>query len=139
MSVRSALWMIVTLAAAAAPATAGEKVPPPGTTVEMPYLIAPMVVDEKLVAYAYISPKIIATSPSAAMAIRDKTPFLQDAFVRDVNGAAVGTHADPAKLDTDALLARLLKDARRIMGFGKVASVGIVQFQMAELRPASAR
>ena len=123
--------------ALAAPATAGEKTPPPGTTVEMPYIIAPMTVDDKLVAYAYISPKIIATSQSAAVDIRDKTPFLQDAFVRDVNGASIGTNGDPAKVDSAALLARLLKEARRIMGSGKVASVGIVQIQIAQLRPAS--
>jgi hypothetical protein len=138
MSGRFILCLVAVLALTA-PATAGEKVPPPGTTVEMPYLIAPMVVDEKLVAYAYVSPKIIATSPSAAVDIRDKTPFLQDLFVRDVNRASVGTRGDPAKVDMEGLLARLLQDARRVMGPGKVASVGIVQMQMAQLGPASAR
>ena len=103
----------------------------------MPYVIAPIVVDDKLVAYAYISPKIIATSPSAAIDIRGKTPFLQDAFVRDINAAPAGMRTDAAKVDSDALVARLLKDTRRIMGSGKVASVGIVQIQIAQLRPAS--
>jgi hypothetical protein len=129
--------LILFALALAAPAGAGEKTPPPGTTVEMPYVMAPMTVDDKLIAYAYFSPKIIATSQSAAMDIREKTPFLQDAFVRDVNGASIATKADPAKVDPDALLARLLNDARRIMGSGKVASVAVVQIQIAQLRPGS--
>jgi len=136
MTVRPIILALFALALAA-PAEAGEKTPPPGTTVEMPYVIAPMTMDDKLVAYAYISPKIIATSQSAAVDIRDKTPFLQDAFVRDVNGESIGTKADPTKVDSDALLARLLRDARHVMGSGKVASVGIVQIQIAQLRPAS--
>ncbi|HEY1961937.1 MAG TPA: hypothetical protein VGG69_05935 [Rhizomicrobium sp.] len=136
MRVPSAIFLVFGLAFAATSASAGEKTPPPGTTVEMPYVMAPMIVDDKLVAYAYFSPKIIATSQSAAIDIRDKTPFLQDAFVRDVNGASIATKADPAKVDSEALLARLLRDARRIMGSGKVASVS-AQIQIAQLRPAS--
>ena len=136
MPIRPGIFVALALALAPSVAAA-EKTPAPGTTVEMPYVIAPMVVDEKLVAYAYISPKIIATSPSAAIDIREKTPFLQDAFVRDINAAPVGMRTDPAKVDSEALVARLLKDTRRIMGSGKVASVGIVQIQMALLRPAS--
>lgn len=118
-----------------APAVAGEKAPEPGTSVEMPYLIAPITVDNKLTAYAYISSKIIATSPSAAIDIRNKTPFIQDAFVRDVNVMPVVNPSTPAKIDSDILAARLLRDTRRIMGSGKVANVGIVQVQIAEVRP----
>ena len=58
---------------------------------EMPFLIAPLNQDGKLVGYAYISSKIVAASLSAAVSVREKTPFLQDAFVRDVN--AVNLHA----------------------------------------------
>jgi hypothetical protein len=116
-------------------AVAAEKAPEPGTSVEMPYLIAPIVVDNKLTAYAYISSKIVATSPSAAIDIRAKTPFIQDAFVRDVNAIPVGAAAAPAKIDSEILAARLLKDTRRIMGSGKVVKVGITQIQVAQLRP----
>lgn len=137
MRCRFATFAVIALALGSGPAGAGGKTPDPGTTVEMPYVIAPLTVDDKLVAYAYISPKIIATSQSAAVDIRDKTPFLQDAFVRDVNGSSIGSKSDPTKVDSEALLARLLEDARRIMGTGKVASVGVVQIQMARLRPAS--
>jgi hypothetical protein len=127
-------------AALAAPALAsGEKEPAPGSSVEMPYLIAPITVDDKLVAYAYISSKIIATSSSAAIDVRDKTPFLQDAFLRDVNATSIGSRSDPAKVDPALLVARLLKDARRIVGGAKVANVAITQIQLAQLRPNPAK
>jgi hypothetical protein len=131
--------LIVLLAAlAAAPATAGEaKAPEPGTSVEMPYLIAPVIVDEKLVAYAYVSSKIVASSPQTAIEIRLKTPFIQDAFVRDVNATPIGKASDPATVDTAALVVRLLADARRITGASNVADLKLIQVQITPTRPGS--
>jgi len=68
----------------AAPAKPGGEEAAPGTSVEMPYLIAPLTNGDSLVAYAYVSCKIIASSQSAAIDVRDRIPFIQDAFVRDV-------------------------------------------------------
>ena len=132
---RSYLPIVAVLAALASTAGLAGKAPEPGTSVEMPYVIAPITVDDKLTAYAYISTKIVATSPSAAIDIRNKTPFIQDAFVRDVNALPVTGSIDAAKIDSQALVARLLKDTRKVMGQGKVASIGITQIQIAQLRP----
>jgi hypothetical protein len=132
------LVLCMTAPLLAGSAALAAKVPEPGTSVDMPYLMAPITVDEKLVAYAYISSKIVASSQSAAIDIRNKTPFIQDAFVRDVNALPVTASLDATKIDSQALAARLLKDSRRIMGQGKVASIGIVQLQIAQLRPAAA-
>jgi hypothetical protein len=112
------------------------KEPTPGCSVEMPYLIAPVVVDDKLIAYAYVSSKIIAASPSAAIVVRDKIPFVQDAFVRDVNSAPIGKPADLATVDADALVARLFADARRIVGSNEVVGIRIIQIQISPLRSA---
>ena len=131
---RAGLAIGVAVAIAASAALAG-KTPEPGTSVEMPYVIAPIAIDDKLTAYAYISTKIVATSPSAAIDIRNKTPFIQDAFVRDVNAFPVSGSIDVTKIDSQALVARLLKDTRKVMGQGKVASIGITQIQIAQLRP----
>jgi len=123
----------------AGPAMAGDsaqtKAPEPGTSVEMPYLIAPVVVGETLVAYAYVSSKIIASSPQTAIDIRLATPFIQDAFVRDVNAAPIGKASDPSAVDAQALTARLLADARRIVGASKVVDLRLIQIQMSPLRP----
>lgn len=127
------LWLVGTAAACAGEAPlAQERIP--GTSVEMPYLIAPVTVDDKLVSYAYISGKIVATSTSAAIEVRAKLPFVQDAFVRDVNGTPVATANDVAAVDQASLSQRLLKDARRIVGTDKIATIAITRVQLAPLR-----
>jgi len=133
MRIEATLTLSVLLAAS--PVFAGEKAHEPGTTVEMPFLIAPVNVDGRLFGYAYISGKLIASSPTAAVGIRDKVPFLQDAFIRDVNGAPIGKADDPKTVDQPALIARLQADAKRIAGPNNVVSYGITQIQIAPARP----
>jgi hypothetical protein len=116
--------------ALAAPASSYE----PGTSVEMPYLIAPVVVNGTLTANAYVSSKVIAVSPAATMVVRDKLPFIQDAYVRDVNALPIGKAADPATVDASALAARLLADAKRVAGPNLVESVEIIRIQVSPLR-----
>jgi hypothetical protein len=132
MRIRLALALLLP-ALVAAPAFA-DSTPEPGTQVEMPYLIAPMVIEERLVAYAYISSKVVAASPSAAILIRDRLAFIQDAYVRDVNGMPIAKADDPKTVDMPGLTARLLADARRIVGQDKVSSVEIIRVQFAPLK-----
>jgi hypothetical protein len=117
--------------AGTAPKPAAER--EPGSTVEMPYLIAPVVIDGELFANAYVSSQIIATSPAATIVVRDKLPFIQDAYVRDVNATPIGKASDPATVDVPALTARLLADTRRVVGPGLVDSIQIVRVQMSPL------
>ena len=91
--------------------------------------------DGKLVGYAYISSKIVAASLNAAVSVREKTPFLQDAFVRDVNAAPITKADDPLTVDRPALAARLLADAKRIAGSNRAVSFVITQIQVAPTRP----
>jgi hypothetical protein len=107
----------------------------PGTSVEMPAIISPMNdADGKLAGYAYITCTIIASSPDVAVAIRSKTPFIQDAFVRDVNARSVALASDPGQLDKTGVAERFLADARKIMGARKVVSLAITKVQMSALR-----
>ena len=107
-----------------------------GSHVEMPYLMAPMTdADGKLSGYAYISTILTATSEPNALAVRDKLAFIQDALVRDVNGASIAKAGDPTSVDQKALLARMTADATKVMGPGKVASLAIVTVQIAPLHP----
>ena len=99
-------------------AFAADKEGKPGTNVDMPYLMAPMTdAGGKLAGYAYISSRLTATTDTHALAVRNKLAFIQDAFVRDVNGAGVGKD-DGSAVDQPALEARLLADAKRVMGAG---------------------
>ena len=128
----------LTLLALAVPAFAADAPAKgtPGTNVEMPYLMAPMTgADGKLAGYAYIATLLTATSEPNTLAVRDKLAFIQDAFVRDVNGASVEKASDPGNVDQPALQVRLLADAKRVMGEGKVASITIVTVQVASLHP----
>jgi len=127
----STLSLVAFLAGPACAAPAAER--EPGSTVEMPYLIAPVVIDGELFANAYVSSQIIATSPAATIVVRDKLPFIQDAFVRDVNATPIGRASDPQTVDVPALALRLLADARRIVGPGLVDSIQIVRVQISPL------
>ena len=109
--------------------------PEPGTSVEMPFLIAPMSKDGKLLGYAYISSKLICTSGPATVAVREKLAFIQDANVRDVNAHPVARAEDPMKVDDEALSLRLVEIARRIVGASKVVRMEFTQIQFAPLHP----
>ena len=132
-------WIFRTLLIAACMAqpllAAGAKEGAPGTNVEMPFLIAPMSKDGKLLGYAYISAKLVASSQSAAIAVRDKLAFIQDAFVRDVNKAPISKADDPTAVDTVLLNDRLVDDARRIVGNNKVVTMVFIGVQFAPLHP----
>ncbi|HEY4076705.1 MAG TPA: hypothetical protein VGM26_07205 [Rhizomicrobium sp.] len=139
--------ILAILMAVALPALAGEEPKPgakeagakggkPGTNVEMPYLMAPLTnADGKLTGYVYITSRLTAASEAAALTVRAKLAFIQDAFVRDVNGEGVATADDPEKVDIAAAEARLLADAQRVMGAGQVKSITVCRVQITELHP----
>jgi len=116
-------------------APAKKKEEEPGTHVQMPFLIAPMSADGKLLGYAYISSKLVASTPSASVEIRDKLAFIQDAFVRDVNAQPINKANDPTAVDNAILGARLVADAKRIVGATKVVSITFTQIQFSSLHP----
>ena len=126
------------LAVAGQPALAAEKAGDPGTNVEMPFLIAPMTVDGKLFSYAYISTKVVTNSRNASLVVRDKIPFIQDAFVRDVNKTPIGLADDPKTVDESALIERLMADVTQVVGAAKVARVVLIKIQISLLRPTEA-
>jgi hypothetical protein len=110
----------------------------PGTSVEMPYLIAPLSSGGTLLAYAYVSCKIMGANPAAALQIRSKVPFIQDAFVRDVNASSIAKPGDPMAVDNSTLTLRLLALVKKVMGPGKVVDLKLMQVQIIPLRPGTA-
>jgi len=136
---RRCLAILVFAASLVHPALAeGAKSAPtaaPGTSVEMPFLIAPLNKDGNLLGYAYISSKLVASSPGAAIAIREKLAFIQDANVRNVNATPIAKDGDPKSVDKAALCKRLADIAKRIVGNTKVVRVEITAMQFAPLHP----
>jgi hypothetical protein len=102
---------------------AAEQAGAPGTNVDMPILMAPMSKDGMLLGYAYVTSVLVATSPKAAIIVRDRIAFIQDAFVRDVNAAPIALGSDPSKVDRVLLAARLTAAARRVVGADKVVRI----------------
>jgi hypothetical protein len=114
----------------------GEKGGKAGTNVDMPFLMAPLTSEDgKLTGYAYISTRLTAASEATTLIVREKIPFIQDAMVRDVNGADVTTAEDREQIDIPKLEARLLGDAKKVLGAGKVKRITVCTVQIAELRP----
>ncbi|MBS0274537.1 MAG: hypothetical protein JSR55_09060 [Proteobacteria bacterium] len=109
-----------------------------GTSVEMPYLIAPLSSGDSLLAYAYVSCKIVGASQAAAIEIQAKVPFIQDAFVRDVNASTIGKPGDPMAVDKATLEPRLLALAKKVMGPGKVVDLKLMEVQIRPMRPMAA-
>jgi hypothetical protein len=91
--------------------------------VTMPTILAPMVVDSQLESYAYITIVLKPAAPAGVLTIREKVPFLQDAFLRELNGAPIVKADDPQSVDEAALKPRLLARLNQILPAGTVAEL----------------
>jgi hypothetical protein len=123
--------------AASAAAKAPECTGAPGTNQDMPHLMAPLEKNGDLYGYAYVSSCVAATSESAFSLVGDKIPFIQDAFVRDVNDTPVAqpdANGDPV-VDAAGLQVRLLADVRRVVGSAKIKELVITDIQVSPLHP----
>jgi hypothetical protein len=137
---RRSLLSLLILALVVGPAWAegavkAKKKPPPGTTVEMPLLMAPMSQDGRLLGYAFITSKLVCASSDACIAVREKLAFIQDANVRDVNAQPIALASDPTAVDRDLLNVRMTANAKRIVGDNKVKNMVFLQVQYTSLHP----
>lgn len=124
--------MVVALVFAIAPALAGgggssksEKSTrtPAVPSVNMPMLVAPVVVKGRLDRYVYFNVTLILPDDSGKRAVMDKIPYIQDAFLRDVHRQSIVLGDDPGVIDNEGLGARLLAICTRIVGAGIVKKV----------------
>lgn len=91
--------------------------------VTMPPILAPMVVDSQLESYAYITIVLKPAAPAGVLTIREKVPFLQDAFLRELNAAPIVKADDPMSVDEAALKPRLLARISQLLPPGTVAEL----------------
>ena len=91
--------------------------------VALPTILAPMIVDSRTENYAYVTIALKPASPAGVLTIREKVPFLQDAFLRELNGATIVKADDPKAVDEAALKARLLARVNQILPAGTVAEL----------------
>lgn len=101
--------------------------------VELPAMFAPMVVDQRLQSYAYITIALTPTGANKVLAIREKVPFLRDAFLRELNKGTIVKADDPKTVDTAAVKARLMARMKSVLPDGTVADLKLEQIVMAPL------
>jgi hypothetical protein len=105
--------------------------------VELPAFFAPMVVNSRLESYAYIS---VALTPSAAntvFTIREKVPFLRDAFLRELNKASIVKASAPTEVDAAAVKARLMARAEAVLPPDTISDLKLEQIVVAPLQAGS--
>jgi hypothetical protein len=103
--------------------------------VELPRVLAPMVVEGRLQGYAYMTISLIPTSPGQILAIREKVHFIQDAFVRELNRGSIQKTDDPKAVDMEATKARLLARVQEVVPANSVKDLSIDQIVFAPLKP----
>ena len=104
--------------------------------VTLPTILAPMVVETRTENYAYITIVLKPATPAGILAIREKVPFLQDAFLRELNGATIVKTDDPKAVDETALKARLVARMNQVLPAGTVAEF---KFQPIVVAPVQAQ
>jgi hypothetical protein len=103
--------------------------------VELPRLLAPMVVDGRLQGYAFMTISLVPASPGQVLVIREKMHFLQDAFVRELNRGPILMADDPHSVDTDTVKLRLMARVREVLPANSVEDLKFDQVVFAPLMP----
>ena len=116
-------WVALGTTQALAAAAVGDTSNLGPVDVTLPTILAPMIVDSRTENYAYVTIALKPASPAGVLTIREKVPFLQDAFLRELNGATIVKADDPKSVDETALKARLLARVNQILPAGTVAEL----------------
>lgn len=105
--------------------------------IQLPPILAPMVVANRLQGYAYITVSLAPSGRDKVVAIREKMAFLQDAFLREVNKLPIIKADDPKAVDADAVKSRLLARMNQILPAGTVAELKLEQIVLALFQSSS--
>ena len=100
---------------------AGPRIP----VITMPALVTPVVVNDELQHYAFLSVTLELTSDEHKPMMLEKIPYLKDAFLREVHRASVAKDNDPAVLDEEGLKQRLLRVSATVVGPNIVKAVAL--------------
>lgn len=93
------------------------------TKIDVPGMLAPMVVENRLESYAYIVISLMPGTRDQVLPIREKMAFLRDAFLREVNKASIVKAGDPKAVDAAALKERLTARMNEILPKGMVSEL----------------
>jgi hypothetical protein len=95
---------------------AKEESVPAVPSVNMPMLVAPVMIKGKLARYVYLNVTLVLPDESNKMMLLDKVPYIQDAFLREVHRGTIALGEDPDMLDEAGLGRRLLDACIKVVG-----------------------
>lgn len=99
--------------------------------IELPPILAPMVIQNQLRGYAYITVALAPSGRDKVGAIRERVPFLRDAFLREVNRASILKAEDAKAVDAEGVKARLIDRMNQILPQGTVGELKLQQIALA--------
>jgi hypothetical protein len=105
--------------------------------IDVPPILAPMVVANRLDGYAYIVVLLAPAGRDKVVIIREKMPFLQDAFLRELNKTPIIKSDDPKTVDADAVKTRLVARMNQVLPAGTVAELKLGQIALVPFRSPS--
>ena len=85
-------------------------------SIDMPILVAPVVVNGEMHHYVYLGVTLQLADDNHKSELLEKIPYLQDAFLREVHGPSIAYNNDPSIVDEKALVARLLRVCEKVAG-----------------------
>src|SRR6185295_3395074 len=85
-------------------------------SVDMPILVAPVVVNGEMDHYVYLGVTLQLVDDTHKSELLEKIPYLQDAFLPEVHGASIAYNNDPSIVDERGLVARLLRRCEQVAG-----------------------
>jgi hypothetical protein len=95
---------------------AKEESVPAVPSVNMPMLVAPVMIKGKLARYVYLNVTLVLPDESNKMMLLEKVPYIQDAFLREVHRGTIALGEDPDMLDEAGLGRRLLDACIKVVG-----------------------
>ena len=126
---------LLAMGAAALPAQAGggghgskkkaakEEHVPSVPSVNMPMLVAPVMIKGQMARYVYLNVTLVLPDDTNKMMLLDKIPYIQDAFLREVHRGTIALGEDPDMLDEAGLGRRLMDVCTKVVGADIVKKV----------------
>jgi len=96
--------------------TEKEALVPSVPSVNMPMLVAPVMIKGQLARYVYLNVTLVLPDESNKMMLLEKVPYIQDAFLREVHRGTIALGEDPGMLDEAGLGRRLLDACIKVVG-----------------------
>ena len=92
-------------------------------SVNMPMLVAPVMIKGQLARYVYLNVTLVLPDDSNKMMLLEKIPYIQDAFLREVHRGTIALGEDPEMLDEAGLGRRLMDAVTKVVGADIVKKV----------------